>query len=430
MLRWLRRRAYPDSVRRRAYHHEKSATRIITIMSSTLMLAADDMPSGRYIREDGARLEWWRVEPAARDGIFSIEHGYDDESADLETEVDRENLAAKLRKWEREGFEREGAAGAGDLSPDTDFMRALAHARTRRARPIQVVPASVTIGGVAVPLGSGGALTPAVNPAHLFAPRFDPIIEDVVENRRVMLIGHTGSGKTSLIEQIAARSGHGVLRANMNGQTTISDFVGFWTVKGGATEWVDGVLPIAMRAGLWLIIDELDFAEPSILAVLTAVLETSGRLMLKEKGNEIVEPHPSFRLFATANAVGAMSQFRHIYQGANLMNEAFLDRWRVYLIDYLSPAEEAQVLQRTLGPAMTASMARTLAAFAADCRAAFAREDLATAFSTRRLLDWAQLMLRTGDPQRAAEPTIYAKVSAADAALIRDIMRQHIALPD
>ncbi len=403
-------------------------------MSSTLTLIIEDVTSGRYVRQEGNRIEWWCVTPAARDGIFSIEHGFNDEVPDLETEVDRENLAAKLRKWEREGFQREGeAAGAGDSTPDADFMRALARAREQVARPAHAaVPAvkSVTIGRIAVPLGAGGPLTPPLNPAHLFAPRFDEIIDDVVENRRVMLIGHTGSGKTSLIEQIAARSAHGVLRANMNGQTTIGDFVGFWTVKGGATEWVDGVLPIAMREGLWLIIDELDFAEPAILAVLTAVLETSGRLMLKEKGNEIVEPHPDFRLFATANAVGAMSQFRHMYQGANLMNEAFLDRWRVYLIDYLSPGEEAEVLQRTLGPAMTAAMAHTLAAFAADCRAAFAREDLATAFSTRRLLDWAQLMLRTGDPQRAAHPTIYAKVSAADAALIRDIMRQHIALPD
>jgi cobaltochelatase CobS len=182
-----------------------------------------------------------------------------------------------------------------------------------------------------------------------------------------------------------------------------------------------------MRDGLWLIVDEIDFAEPSILAALTAVLEPHGRLVLKEKGNEIVAPHPSFRLFATANAVGAMSQFRHLYQGANLMNEAFLDRWRVYLLDYLTPAEEADVLMRTLAPNMTRALATTLAAVAADCRAAFAREDLSSAFSTRRLLDWAELMLRTGDPERAAAPAIYAKVSPEDAALIRGIVRHHIA---
>jgi cobaltochelatase CobS len=244
----------------------------------------------------------------------------------------------------------------------------------------------------------------------------------------VMLIGHTGAGKTSLIEQIAARAAHGVLRSNMNGQTTIGDFVGFWTVKGGETKWVDGVLPLAMRAGHWLVIDEIDFAEPAILAVLTAVLEPGGRLLLKEKGDEIVTPHPAFRLFATANAVGAMSAYRHLYQGANLMNEAFLDRWRVYLMDYLSPADEARVLTRTFAPRLDDALAHTLAAIAADCRAAFVREDLASAFSTRRLIDWTELMLRHGDPERAAGPAIYSKVSAEDATLIRSIIRHHIDL--
>ena len=125
---------------------------------------------------------------------------------------------------------------------------------------------------------------------------------------------------------------------------------------------------------------------------------------MKEKGNEVVEPHPAFRLFATANAVGAMSQFRHLYQGANLMNEAFLDRWRVYLLDYLSPAEETDVLVRTLAPYMTHPLATTLAAIAADCRAAFAREDLSSAFSTRRLLDWAGRALGVAGAQHQLGP--------------------------
>jgi cobaltochelatase CobS len=416
-------------------------------MNNKTSLELLEEPNGRYVRLDDGRNEWWRVTPSERDSLFRIEHGFDNGPVDIETVVDGENLIAKFRKWQREGFQREGQAALPETAPDLGFMPELArlHALARGARraaaqagaheessagPLEGSSASsrqAAIGGVKVAMGPGGPLTPQVNPAYLFPERFDEIIEDIVENRRIMLIGHTGSGKTSLIEQVAARAHYGVIRSNMNGQTTIGDFVGFWTVKGGETVWVDGVLPVAMRTGAWLIIDEIDFAEPAILAVLTAVLETSGRLMLKEKGNEIVAPHPNFRLFATANAVGAMSQFRHLYQGSNLMNEAFLDRWRVYLIDYLSPQEEAQVLMQTLAPAITMPMAHTLAAIAADCRAAFAREDLASAFSTRRLLDWAQLMVRTGDPERAAEPTIYAKVSPADAALIRSVIRQHIA---
>jgi cobaltochelatase CobS len=408
---------------------------------------------GLYLRDTGTGSEWWRVTVADRPQTYRLEHGVEDAqgnpSVDIDLVVDAENLRAKLKKWHREGFvfEARGASPQADAQQRAAFMPALQRAAAARRNPSGMDGAgglresdststpdaevaashSVRIGATEVPCGVAGPWVPRINPAYLFSERFNDIVEDIVENKRVMLIGHTGAGKTSLIEQVAARARHGVVRANMNGQTTVGDFVGFWTVKGGETLWVDGVLPTAMREGLWLIVDEIDFAEPSILAALTAVLEPQGRLTLKEKGNEVVEPHPAFRLFATANAVGAMSQFRHLYQGANLMNEAFLDRWRVYLLDYLSPAEETDVLMRTLAPYMTHTLAVTLTAIAADCRAAFAREDLSSAFSTRRLLDWAELMLRTGDPERAAGPAIYAKVSPEDATLIRGIIRHHIA---
>jgi cobaltochelatase CobS len=401
----------------------------------------EDENLGLYQRATEHGAEWWRVSVADRPENYRLQHGIDNgEGAgpvDIDLVVDAENLRAKLKKWRREGFAIDTPDASQEAStaqrvafmPELQRVAALASAANNHRR-LEGAANTVRIGHVEVPCGIDNPLVPRVNPAYLFSARFNDIVEDIVENRRVMLIGHTGAGKTSLIEQVAARSHHGVLRSNMNGQTTVGDFVGFWTVKGGETIWVDGVLPTAMREGVWLIVDEIDFAEPSILAALTAVLEPHGRLVLKEKGNEIVAPHPAFRLFATANAVGAMSQFRHLYQGANLMNEAFLDRWRVYMLDYLTPAEETDVLMRTLAPHMTRTLATTLAAIAADCRAAFAREDLSSAFSTRRLLDWAELMLRTGDPERAAGPAIYAKVSPEDAALIRGIIRHHIAPVD
>ncbi|CAN7674556.1 AAA family ATPase [Paraburkholderia terricola] len=400
----------------------------------------EDENLGLYQRATENGAEWWRVSVADRPENYRLEHGVGDGhgagAVDMDLVVDAENLRAKLKKWRREGFaidtadaaSQDSAAERAAFMPTLQRAAALALAEKRReTQGTDSTRDTVRIGHIDVPCGIANPLVPRLNPAYLFSERFNDIVEDIVENRRVMLIGHTGAGKTSLIEQVAARSRHGVLRSNMNGQTTVGDFVGFWTVKGGETLWVDGVLPTAMREGLWLIVDEIDFAEPSILAALTAVLEPHGRLVLKEKGNEIVAPHPAFRLFATANAVGAMCQFRHLYQGANLMNEAFLDRWRVYQLDYLTPAEEADVLMRTLAPHMTRPLATTLAAIAADCRAAFAREDLSSAFSTRRLLDWAELMLRTGDPERAAGPAIYAKISPEDAALIRGIVRHHIA---
>jgi cobaltochelatase CobS len=393
--------------------------------------AVDQALLGHYAHPADTDAGNWHVSRSERPNLYRIQHRHADKPFKVDTEVDLDNLKAKLAKWQREGFVKRGGGRDVGGAAHPSFMQDLRHAVAATAHVEGEADAThIEIGNVTLPLGSGGPLVPPVNAAYLFASRSDNVLRDVIENRRVMLIGHTGTGKTSLIEQAAARCRQGVLRANMNGQTSVGDFVGFWTVKGGETVWVDGVLPIAMRQGLWLIVDEIDFAEPAILSVLTAVLEPGGQLLLKEKGNEIIAPHPAFRLFGTANAVGAMSRFRHLYQGANLMNEAFLDRWRVYMIDYLSPEDEAAVLQQTFGDRVSTAMAQTLAAIAADCRAAFIREDLASAFSTRRLLDWTAMMLRTGDPESAAGPTIYSKVDAEDARLIGSIVRHHIAFDD
>ncbi|RDV00608.1 AAA family ATPase [Trinickia dinghuensis] len=401
-------------------------------MKSTAENTAQDQNLlGAYRHPTDRSAGQWAVSRSDRPQLYRIEHRLAGGEVHIDTVVDLDNLKSKLRKWRREGFVRHDAGAPDKPSANgSAFLRDLRegppHAQHDAGKPGR----TAAIGQVVMPLGAGGPLVPEENPAYLFAARSDDILRDVVENRRLLLIGHTGTGKTSLIEQIAAHTHQGVLRSNMNGQTTVGDFVGFWTVKGGETIWIDGVLPTAMREGLWLIVDEVDFAEPAILAVLTAVLEPGGRLLLKEKGNEIVAPHPSFRLFATANAVGSMGQYRHLYQGANVMNEAFLDRWRVYRIDYLSREDEAQVLRRTFGPRISEAMARTLASIAAECREAFMREDLAGAFSTRRLLDWTALMLRTKDPETAAGPTIYSKVSAEDARLIRSIIEHHIGVEE
>jgi cobaltochelatase CobS len=195
---------------------------------------------GLYLRSTDTGAEWWRVSVADRPNTFRLEHGVEglngEAAVDIDLVVDSENLRAKLKKWHREGFAVQtfDAAPAGDTQQRTAFMPELqraarASARLREARDGShgTAAQTVSIGQLSVPCGAGGPLVPRVNPAYLFSGRFDDIVADIVENRRVMLIGHTGAGKTSLIEQVAARSGHGVVRSNMNGQTTVGDFVGF-----------------------------------------------------------------------------------------------------------------------------------------------------------------------------------------------------------
>lgn len=291
----------------------------------------------------------------------------------------------------------------------------------------------VTIQGVELPVRT--EVTPYVprrNDAYHFSTHAFDVAKDILEDKNVMLVGHTGCGKTSLVTQIASRMNQSVLRSNLNGQSTIGDFVGLWTVKGGETIWVDGVLPTAMRNGYWLILDEIDFAEPAILAVLNDVLESGGKLTLKEKGHEIVEPHPNFRVFSTANSVGCMQAFRHLYQGTNIMNEAFLDRWRVYHVDYLPEEEEAEVIFNTVFKAQKGTnkeknsrdISSAIAKVAALSRESFVKEELSCTFSLRRAIDWADQMLRHKDPIIAARSTIFSKISKEDAEVIEGLINR------
>lgn len=280
-------------------------------------------------------------------------------------------------------------------------------------------------------------LIPSINTGYHFGELANEIQYDIAENRKVLLTGHMGCGKTSLFEQFAAQISQPVMRVNMNGQTTIADFVGFWTAKGGETIWVDGVLPLCMRRGFWCIIDEIDFAEASILSVLNSVAEKDGKLFLKEKGHEIIIPHKDFRLLATANTVGIMENCRHIYQGANIMNRALLDRFRVYHVDYLSAAHEAAVLTKTVKN-LPIDAAQVLVKLANEIRTAFNKEELASTFSLRQLIDFAELMTRKKEKDesgklnpntiimQSAEVCIYSKISREDGDVVKGMVQRNL----
>lgn len=274
-------------------------------------------------------------------------------------------------------------------------------------------------------------LIPKKNPAYFFPAFSDDVAQDIVENKKVMLVGHMGCGKTSLIEQLAANIGQPVIRVNMNGQTTISDFVGYNSLQGKEMVWVDGALPLAMRMGYWIVIDEIDFAEASVLSVLNPVTEKDGKLFLKEKGHEIITPHENFRIFSTANTVGVMETFRHLYQGANIMNKALLDRWRVYHVDYLPALQEAKVLAKTVA-GMDLEAAQVLVKLANEVRAAFNAENLQSTFSLRQLIDWSEMIIRKKAQglkadaviMGSAETCIFSKISKEDSTAIRMMIQR------
>jgi cobaltochelatase CobS len=173
-------------------------------MNAPELQAQNDPHTGVYERATGLADEWWRVSLSDRPHMYRIEHGGAGGRVDIDTVVDLDNLRAKLIKWQREGFGRAGDEQSETEAPrDSGFLAALKHAIETTSKSAKPRAARiVTVGNVRVPVGRASPLVPAVNPAYLFAERFNDIIADIVENRRVMLIGHTGAGKTSLIEQL------------------------------------------------------------------------------------------------------------------------------------------------------------------------------------------------------------------------------------
>jgi MoxR-like ATPase len=262
--------------------------------------------------------------------------------------------------------------------------------------------------------------------------RFQPFIKDVIDsihaNENVLLTGGTGVGKTTHIVQLAARIKQPILRINFNGETRMSDLIGKMTVVAGETRWVDGVLPTAMRNGYWILFDEIDFADPSVLSLLHPVLEQNPMITLKENGGEIIKPHPLFRVFATANSIGAMSDRSGAYGGTNTMNEAFLDRWQVIMVNNLPEKEEIKVI-RYEAKGLNATTAKKMVIFANMARSQnFGDSSVMYCgdnFSTRKIVAWAKKTALHRDPIVGAKKSWLDKMPKSDQDAMMRILITH-----
>jgi len=251
------------------------------------------------------------------------------------------------------------------------------------------------------------------------------ILEDSIKhNDRTLLVGHCGIGKTSAIEQMAARGNYEVRRVNLNGQTTVSDLVGQWIAKDGETKWIDGIIPDSMKKGQWLILDEIDFATPEILAAIHGPLEDNGYMVLVEKDGEVVRPERGHRIFGTANTIGADIEDRGLYQGTNVMNEAFLDRWSaVVKIPWPVQEEEANILLKRV-PGLPLSTAVLIVRIANEVRGAFEKKEVFTTFSTRKCLQLADKSIRYGSLMEAARICILNKLGDEDQKIVAGIIQR------
>ena len=238
---------------------------------------------------------------------------------------------------------------------------------------------------------------PDFDPDYLFdKPTTLAILAGFARNRRVIVTGYHGTGKSTHIEQVAARLNWPCVRINLDSHVSRIDLVGKDAIvlKEGkqVTEFRDGILPWAYQNNVALVFDEYDAGRPDVMFVIQRVLESSGRLTLLDQ-SRVIRPHPSFRLFATANTVG-LGDTSGLYHGTQQINQAQMDRWSIVTtLNYLPHDNEVAIVlakaphyRNKEGKDIVNKMVRV-----ADLtRNAFIAGDLSTVMSPRTVITWAE----------------------------------------
>jgi cobaltochelatase CobS len=222
------------------------------------------------------------------------------------------------------------------------------------------------------------------------------LLAGFLHNRRVLVQGRHGTGKSSHVEQVAARLNWPCVRVNLDGHVTRMDLIGKDAIvlRDGqqVTEFQPGILTWALQRPCALVFDEYDAGRADVMFVIQRVLEIEGRLTLLDQ-SRVIEPHPAFRLFATANTVG-LGDATGLYHGTQPLNQGQMDRWNIVVtLNYLPHDKEVAVVMSRCPEYDTAAGRQTvgaMVALAALTRRGFADGDLSTVMSPRTVVTWAE----------------------------------------
>lgn len=248
------------------------------------------------------------------------------------------------------------------------------------------------------------SFTPRLDPDYLFHDSMREIVVWLLTAPAeradpLYIFGPTGSGKTSLVRQLAARLNYPVFDVTGHGRLEFPDLAGHLAVHNGSMTFQYGPLALAMRYGGIFLLNEMDLLDPATATGLNGVLD-GGPLCIPENGGEIIHPHPMFRLVATANTNGA-SDDSGLYQGTLRQNIALMDRFWLCEVGYPASITEESLLER-LAPAIPSDIRKTMVSFANEVRRLFVGESdtqkhgetIEVTFSTRTLIRWATLTIR------------------------------------
>jgi cobaltochelatase CobS len=232
--------------------------------------------------------------------------------------------------------------------------------------------------------------------------RFDPdttraILAGFAFNRRCMIQGYHGTGKSTHIEQVAARLNWPCIRVNLDSHISRIDLIGKDAIvlQDGKqiTEFREGILPWALQHACALVFDEYDAGRPDVMFVIQRVLEVEGKLTLLDQ-NKVIRPHRSFRLFATANTVG-LGDTTGLYHGTQQINQGQMDRWNIVAtLNYLPHGQETEIVMAKMGLELSNTAEKkkieAMVALADLTRAGFINGDISTVMSPRTVITWAE----------------------------------------
>lgn len=251
---------------------------------------------------------------------------------------------------------------------------------------------------------------PGFKDEHPNVPDIDPtyqfdhnttmaILAGFAHNRRVMVQGYHGTGKSTHIEQVAARLNWPCVRINLDSHVSRIDLLGkdMIVLKEGKqiTEWKEGLLPWSIQNPVALVFDEYDAGRPDVMFVIQRILENEGKLTLLDQ-NLIIRPHPAFRLFATANTIG-LGDTSGLYHGTQQINQGQMDRWNVVVqLNYLPHDKEKAIVMAKM-PDADKEMVDAMVRLAGMTRQGFINGDLSTLMSPRTVLSWAENAKIFGD---------------------------------
>jgi len=240
----------------------------------------------------------------------------------------------------------------------------------------------------------------------MYYPRnIKPILANAVKlNLPALLIGETGTGKTSFIYDLAKSHKHEVIRINLTGQTGVDELIGKYLANKNGTYWVDGLLTTAMKQGKWVVLDEINMALPEILSKLHSLLDDDRKIILNEKEGEVITPHKDFRFFATMNP-------NDEYAGTKELNKAFLSRFPI-ILDIGYSKKEIDILINKTG--IDIETAKQLVLVAKEIRDNKSKENLTYCCSTRDLLYCASLIKEGMRPLLAMEVSMTNKAPAEE----------------